>query len=75
MKLLVALLALAALALLLGRGRSRPLPPLTAPDPGAGLRAFSENRERYFWQSRSPAGTPPPELVDLRALARDIRRQ
>lgn len=35
------------------------------------------NRARYFWQSRmTRAGqpAPPPELTDIAALARDIRR-
>ena len=36
------------------------------------LRAFSDNRERYWWQSRSGL-RDCPELVDLVALARQLR--
>ena len=39
---------------------------------GEALRALSDNRERYWWQSR--AGLRDcPELVDLWELARKVR--
>lgn len=40
-------------------------------------RLANQNRERSFWQSRmTVAGgrAEPVDLVDLRALARDVRR-
>lgn len=39
---------------------------------GESLRAFSDSRERYWWQSRHNL-RDPPELVDLRELAREVR--
>ena len=39
---------------------------------GESLRAFSDSRERYWWQSRHNL-RDPPELVDIPALARAIR--
>ena len=39
---------------------------------GESLRAFSDSRERYWWQSRHNL-RDPPDLVDIPALARAIR--
>lgn len=39
---------------------------------GEALRALSDSRERYWWQSRHNL-RDPPELVDLVALAKRIR--
>ena len=39
---------------------------------GEALRAFSDTRERYWWQSRACL-RDCPELVDLVALARQLR--
>ena len=39
---------------------------------GEALRAFSDTRERYWWQSRTGL-RDCPELVDLVALARQLR--
>ena len=39
---------------------------------GEALRAFSDTRERYWWQSRHNM-RDPPDLTDLLALARLIR--
>ena len=39
---------------------------------GESLRAFSDSRERYWWQSRHNL-RDPPELTDIPALARAIR--
>ena len=39
---------------------------------GESLRAFSDSRARYWWQSRHNL-RDPPDLVDIPALARAIR--
>ena len=39
---------------------------------GESLRAFSDSRERYWWQSRHNL-RDPPDLVNIPALARAIR--
>ena len=39
---------------------------------GESLRCFSDNRERYWWQSRHNMRNPP-DMVDLWELARAIR--